>query len=671
MEKESKIYVAGHRGLVGSAIVRYLKSNGYTNVIAKTHGELDLINQDSVDSFFSTERPEYVFLCAAKVGGIVGNSTYPADFGYENMMIQNNVMEASKNHGVKKLLFLGSSCIYPKYAPQPIQEESILTGKLEETNIAYAIAKIAGVIMCDKYNEQYGTNFISCMPTNLYGMCFSGDTYVLTPKGIKNIKDFKIGDLVYSLNPETDEVEITEVEACQQLTTNKFINFRGRGIDFRLTEDHNLWYQTYPKRTKIKRQAKEFEKYIGKRFGQVTFLHNKKPRIVSNDYNTMDISSYLDRDPIVYKTEKRARDHKHSRSKKIPYTFLMQDFVELLGWYISEGSVVVTDISKGGVQSTEGLETSQIRIAQKKKRFVKEIKDLLLRMGLPVQYDGSAFYFSSRFFLNYIRDNIGLGSFSKKIPDFVFNLDFPTIYREALLSSLMKGDGNSDEYRYSTSSDTLRDQVIHLSFLCGKKTGVVYKDDKECNRIHFRKKRPNNTLKYKDISTEEVDNEKVYCITAKKNHIIYAGRNNKFNWVGQCDNYHPDNSHVIPGMIRRFHEAKVNNDPKVVVWGTGNPRREFLFSEDLAEACVFLMNSYDGPGTINVGSGQEVSIAYLAKLIKDTVDYDGDIEFDTSKPDGTPRKLLDSSKITNLGWKPDTRLDIGLEVAYEDFLKTL
>lgn len=306
MELTSKIYVAGHRGLVGSAIVRALKSKGYSNLILKTHDELDLVNQEETIRFFAENKPEYVFLCAAKVGGIVGNSTYPADFGYQNMMIQNNVMEASKTSKIKKLLLMGSSCIYPKYAPQPIPEESFLTGKLEETNIAYAIAKIAGVIMCDKYNEQYGTNFISCMPTNLYGL---------------------------------------------------------------------------------------------------------------------------------------------------------------------------------------------------------------------------------------------------------------------------------------------------------------------------------------------------------------------------QDSYHPDNSHVIPGMIRRFHEAKVNGDPSVTVWGTGNPRREFLFSEDLAEACVFLMDNYEGPGTINVGSGQEVSISYLAKLIKDTVGYEGEIKFDTSKPDGTPRKLLDSTKIQNLGWRASTRLDHGLAMAYEDFLK--
>jgi GDP-L-fucose synthase len=169
MEKESKIYIAGHRGLVGSAILDNLSLKGYTNLIFKTHAELDLTNQSAVEMFFIKEKPEYVILAAAKVGGIVANNTYRADFIYENMMIQNNVIHQSYLHGVKKLLFLGSTCIYPKNAPQPMSENSLLTSTLEYTNEPYAIAKIAGIKMCESYNLQYGTNFISVMPTNLYG----------------------------------------------------------------------------------------------------------------------------------------------------------------------------------------------------------------------------------------------------------------------------------------------------------------------------------------------------------------------------------------------------------------------------------------------------------------------------------------------------------------------
>ncbi len=177
MEKNSKIYVAGHRGLVGGAILRLLKEQGYTNIVTRTHSELDLLNQSAVNAFFDTEKPEYVFLAAAHVGGIGANSTYPADFIYQNMVIGFNVVEAARRAGVKKLMNLGSTCIYPKMAEQPIKEESLLTGPLEPTNDAYALAKISVIKLCTAYNKQYGTDFLSVMPTNLYGL---GDNYELT-----------------------------------------------------------------------------------------------------------------------------------------------------------------------------------------------------------------------------------------------------------------------------------------------------------------------------------------------------------------------------------------------------------------------------------------------------------------------------------------------------------
>ena len=194
MEKNSRIYVAGHRGLVGSAIVRNLKANGFTNIITRAHAELDLTNQADVRKFFEEERPEYVFLAAAKVGGIHANNTYPADFIYDNLMIQNNVIKAAHDFKVTKLLFLGSTCIYPKMAPQPIIEDALLTGPLEVTNEAYAIAKIAGLEMCKFFKRQYGDNFISCMPTNLYG---PNDNYDLNgshvmPAMIRKFHDAKV-----------------------------------------------------------------------------------------------------------------------------------------------------------------------------------------------------------------------------------------------------------------------------------------------------------------------------------------------------------------------------------------------------------------------------------------------------------------------------------------------
>lgn len=305
MEKNAKIYIAGHRGMVGSAIFRKLLQEGYTNLITRTSAELDLKDQQAVTEFFAAEKPDYVFLAAAKVGGIIANNTYRADFLYENLMIQNNVIHQSYVHNVKKLLFLGSSCIYPKLAPQPLKEEYLLTGLLEETNEPYAIAKIAGIKMCDAYRAQYGCNFISAMPTNLYG------------------------------------------------------------------------------------------------------------------YN---------------------------------------------------------------------------------------------------------------------------------------------------------------------------------------------------------------------------------------------------------DNYHPQNSHVLPALIRKFDEAKRNGDQTVAIWGSGMPMREFLFADDLAAACFFLMQTYNEPNLINIGTGEDLTIKDLALLIQETIGYDGELVFDSSKPDGTPRKLMDVSKLHQLGWKHQINLKEGLKLAYQDYL---
>lgn len=305
MEKSAKIYIAGHRGMVGSAIYRKLQKEGYTNLLTKTSAELDLRNQQVVLDFFAAEKPDYVFLAAAKVGGIVANNTYRADFLFENLAIQNNVIHTAYLNNVKKLMFLGSSCIYPKMAPQPLKETYLLTGTLEETNEPYAIAKIAGIKMCDAYRDQYGCNFISVMPTNLYG------------------------------------------------------------------------------------------------------------------YN---------------------------------------------------------------------------------------------------------------------------------------------------------------------------------------------------------------------------------------------------------DNYHPQNSHVLPALIRKVHEAKINNEKQVVVWGSGSPMREFLFADDLADACYFLMENYNEPTLINIGVGHDLTIKDLALLIKDVLQYEGDLVFDASKPDGTPRKLMDVSKLHGLGWKHKIELREGITLAYQDFL---
>ncbi|MCX6176933.1 MAG: GDP-L-fucose synthase [Bacteroidetes bacterium] len=305
MEKQAKIYVAGHRGMVGSAIVRELNRLGYFNVIVRTSAELDLRNQSAVEMFYQQEKPDYVFVAAAKVGGILANNTFRAEFLYDNLCIQNNLIHNAHVVGVKKLLFLGSSCIYPKLAPQPLKEEYLLSGYLEPTNEPYAIAKITGIKMCEAYRDQYGCNFISAMPTNMYG--------------------------------------------------------------------------------------------------------------------------------------------------------------------------------------------------------------------------------------------------------------------------------------------------------------------------------PN-------------------------------------------DNYHPENSHVLPALIRKFHEAAENNSPEVVVWGDGTPMREFLYADDLANALVYLMLNYDEKEFVNVGYGSDINIGELAKTIGEIVGFKGDIVFDSSKPNGTPKKLMDSGRLFATGWQPKTHLQEGISLAYADFL---
>lgn len=305
LDKASKIYVAGHRGMVGSAIVRALEKEGYNNVITRTHKQLNLCRQDEVENFFAKEKPDYVFLAAAKVGGIIANQDSLADFMYENMILEMNVIHSAWENDCKKLLFLGSSCIYPRMAPQPMPESCLLTSELEKTNEAYALAKISGLKYCEYLNKQYGTDYISAMPTNLYG--------------------------------------------------------------------------------------------------------------------------------------------------------------------------------------------------------------------------------------------------------------------------------------------------------------------------------PN-------------------------------------------DNYHPTNSHVLPALIRRFHEAKESGLSEVTCWGTGTPFREFLYVDDLADACLYLMNHYSGNETVNIGTGQELTIKKLTESVAQVVEYEGKINWDTSKPDGTPRKLLDVSKLEKIGWKYHTELEDGIRLAYEDFL---
>jgi len=657
MELNSKIFVAGHNGMVGSAIVRKLTKLGYTNIITASKKELNLLDQLSVQSFISNKMPEYVFLCAAKVGGIKANNEMKGDFIYENLMIQSNIIKYSKDFNVKKLLFLGSSCIYPKMSPQPIKEEYLLTGLLEPTNDAYAVAKIAGIKMCQSFNQQWGTNYISVMPTNLYGPCFSHDTDVMTPNGIVNIKECKLGDDIYTLNPNTHEVEVEKVISVQKSKTNEFFNFKSRGCDFRVTPDHKIYYKTST--NFVKNYAEFFRDKAGKEFGQIT-LASHKP-IVDGDEISFNLNKYKD-DYNIVRFDNFMKDGKHSRYKFYPSEYDLFDICDFIGWYVSEGSIVDNMKTKH-----TNLDSGQIRISQHKNINPENyilIDNLLRRMKLQYGKDDYAFYFTSRSMKKFIRDEIGVGSVNKSIPKFIFNL--PIRYRMIVFESLMRGDGNKNMRRYNTKSEQLKNDFIQLCFTLGIKTTTSFDGNW---RISIRNIRDVATVKYKNISIESVENEDVYCVTTEKNHIIYTGRNGKFNWIGQCDNYDLNNSHVLPAMIRKFHEAKLEGKDKVEIWGTGTPMREFLYVDDLADACVYLMKNYNSSEVVNIGTGVDITIKDLALTIKEVVGFRGDIYFNTDMPDGTPRKLLDVSKLKNLGWKYKTSLKEGIEKTYKDYVK--
>jgi len=664
MRKTSKIYVAGHNGLVGSAIVRKLKDERHKNILTFSHSELDLTNKADTETMFRLYRPSYVFLAAAKVGGIHDNNTKSGEYFYDNIQIQTNVMEAARKYGTKKLLFLGSSCIYPKYAEQPIKEESLMTAPLEQTNSAYAMAKIAGIEMCKAYRKQYGSNFISAMPSNLYGPCFSGDTDVLTKGGIKNIKDIKVGDPIYTLNPATLEMEECKVSHIQkEYTTDEYISFQSRGADFLVTPDHNMFYRTST--GYVKRKAEYFRERAGNPFGQIVFAHHTiADRDKTKQEKTINLDYYTDSDHII--SDGYVRDYKHSLSKKFPLTYNKADFFEFLGWYITEGSLV-RSLSSGGKWSIPNKLVGRIQISQYKSANPENwnrIFSLLERMKIPFYYNDHGFYFSSRLFSNFIMENIGLGSKNKRIPSFVFlEREFQNMHR--LFESMILGDGHKNQNIYSTSSPKLKEDFMHLCFLLGIKANTTKKN----HRVYINYTNVNTTVKYKNIEVKKTSGEPVYCITAEKNHIIYAGRNHKFNWVGQCDNFNIPGSHVLPAFIRRFHEAKINGTSPVEIWGDGTPLREFLHVDDLAEALMLLMHEYNSPQHINIGAGYDVPIKFIAKMIADIIGYEGEIVYNREYPNGTPKKLLDSSKIRELGWETKIALEDGIKSTYKWFVE--
>jgi len=632
--KYPKVLVTGAGGFVGKNLVPYMKNLGY-EPISWSKKTYNLCRENHAEDLFTVAKAAGAKACihlAANCGGIGLNQKKPADLFHDNMQMGMNVIINAARCGMK-VVNLSTICAYPCVPPRiPFMEEDLWMGYPEPTNAPYAIAKKAVMVMGNAYRQQYGLNFVTLMPTNVYGPCFSTDTEVMTVAGLKNIKDIKIDEEVYTLNPDTHEVEITKVIATQHNKTNEWINFNAASVDFKVTPDHKIYYKTNTNFQK--REARYFKKYIGKQYGQINLATHNETKFDENYPEFISLENYIDENHLVNNIDKTVRDYNHSHSKAFPFIYNPGDFCEFLGWLISEGSL----------EDTHG----QIRISQSMSANlynVYRIGNLLVRMGIEHGYDGKAFYFTSRLIGKYIKNNIGQGSENKKIPSFILEKSFPNELRKRIFDSLMAGDGNKNGRRYTTKSNKLKDDFVHLAFLLGIKTNVNL-DESNCWRISLSNERNLVTVKSAGISSNNVENEDSYCITTEKNHIIYAGRNGTLNWIGQCDHFNETTSHVIPALITKFQRAIDNGDDVVKCWGTGTPTREFLYVEDLCNAIVRALEYYDKPDPVNISGGDdgEVSIKDLTHYISKYMNYNGDVIWDDTRADGQPRRKLDGGK---------------------------
>lgn len=637
------ILITGANGMLGSALQKEITSRG-KYVLPHTRKVSDLGVYDSehrLESYIEKNDVDSIIHCAAKVGGVMANMNSNSDFFRENVAINNEILETALKYGVKNLVSILSTCIFPnENITYPLTADQLDNGKPHDSNSGYSYAKRLLYYQTKMYREFTGNNWISIVPTNLYGACFSSDTEVLTPNGIKNIKDIVVGDVVYGLNPNTHEVEIEKVTHTQKVRTSEFINFKGRSVDFKVTPDHKMYYKTN-NNSYIKRTADYFRDKMGKEYGQIEFATHSPIKEDIQSYDEINLIDYKDDSHILLENN-MIKDSKHSNSKDFPLNYNLDDIVEFIGWYVSEGSVIKNSLTKGGINSKNGivlesgLYTGQIRISQSKEvneENYKKIDSLLERMKIPYGKDENSFYFTSRLFRNYLGRNFGIGSENKKLSSFIFNLDYRR--RRLLFDTMMKGDGDKKGGRYSTKSINLKNDFIHLCFTLGIKNGGSTLDN-GCYRISIRNIRSNTTVKYKNITNEYVD-DNAYCITTEKNHIIYAGRNDMFNWIGQCDNYHLENSHLIPALIRKAYEASLSGE-KFYVWGDGTPLRQFLYSEDLSKVILYAIENWKSDKPFMAVNPIEYSIKDVATIIADRFDLLDRIEYQTDKPSGQFRK---------------------------------
>ncbi len=642
------VIVTGGGGFVGQHIVEHLEQLGAGSIFVPRRRDFDLREKSNVVRLYRENADATMVIhLAATVGGIGANRKYPGTYFYDNLMMGTLLLEQARMAGIPKFVGVGTICSYPKITPIPFQEDDLWNGYPEETNAPYGLAKKMLLVQGQAYRAEFGYNAIHLLPTNVYGPCFSGDTEILTVRGVKNVKYIEVGEKIYTLNPKTFSVEISRVVAVQRAITNEFFNFRSQTVDFRVTPDHKIFYRTVTGFQK--RQAGYFRSRAGKKYGQIVFAHHNPIQTTVFPTNCFSLENFIDEKHVVNKEMQTVQDYNRSTSKPFSYIYDLRDWIEFLGWYISEGSI---SLRIGQLRITQHAEGNQANHQQ--------IKSLLERMGIPFGYDEEQFYFTSRLFRNFIESEIGVGSANKRIPGFVFHPSFPKHLRQLLFETLMLGDGHKNRLRYVTKSVELKNDMLHLCFLLGYKT-VVYKGDDNCWRINIRKIKKNSTVKYKNISIEQVNGEEVFCLTTQENHIIYAGRNGKFNWIGQCDNFDPETSHVIPAIIRKMAEAKKQRLDHATLFGDGSPTREFLYVKDAAEGIALAAAHYDSPEPVNLGSGFEISIKDLAETIAGLVGFEGEIRWDTSKPNGQPRRRLDVSRAEReFGFRATTRFEDGL-----------
>ena len=645
-----RVLVTGGDGFLGRHVVPRLKAAGH-EVAAPAHRDASLTDPESTFALLARVEPDAVVHLAALCGGIGLNQERPADLLRENAIMGLNVLEAcrlaSLDGRVGRIVMLGTTCSYPRDCPTPFKEEALWDGYPEATNAPYGIAKRLLLVAAQAYRAQHGLDAVTLVPTNLYGPCFAGDTDVLTPRGPISVRDVRVGQNVYSLNPHTHEIEVARVASLTRATTREWFTFGGAGVDFKVTPDHAMYYRTNG--AYRRRPAEWFRARAGRRTSTQVVLAAHRP-LADTGPDEIDVAAYAD---VAHLRRPGAvRDFSANRSRWIPTRYKLCDFAEFVGWYVTEGC---TRVGRGKVGSIY-----QIAIAQSTARHRRRIAQLLARMGLPIMRNHLEFHFNSRLLASYLEVEVGVGAAAKHLPPACFAWGLAA--RRRLLDAMMRGDGNANGRRYTSKSRRLVDDFCHLAFTCGWKCRVTRFDG--CWRVSIRVWRTAPCIKYRDVAVVRAPRSQLaFCFTLDRNHLVYAGRNGKLNWVGQCDHFDPDRSHVIPAMIVKFAAAAAAGAPTVTLWGDGAPTRDFLYVEDCAEAVVRALDARLGSEPINLGSGTEISMRGLAELVADAVDYGGRICWDASKPGGQPRRRLHVARAAALlGWRAETPLAAGLRI---------